>query len=58
MGTIDLISLYRCGVRMNGVLIEWNSLAWIFFIFSLFTRTYMSHDTKTIFTEKLYPILQ
>ena len=57
MGRVDCCSLYRCGVRMNGVLIEWNPWLGYFYYFSLFTSTYMSHDTKTIFTIILYPIL-
>lgn len=51
MGKVDDSNLYLCGVRMNGVLIEWNpwlgTFVLLFFLFLLFfhffTRTYMSH---------------
>jgi hypothetical protein len=33
MGKVDYCSLYLCGIRMNGVLIEWNS--WLgYFIYT------------------------
>lgn len=47
MGKVDCCSLCRCGIRMNGVLIEWNSWLGYFLYFHFFTRTYMSHNTKT-----------
>lgn len=46
MGIVDISSLHRCGVRMNGVLIEWNPWLGYFLYFHFFTRTYMSHNTK------------
>jgi hypothetical protein len=55
MGIVDISSLHRCGVRMNGVLIEWNPWLGYFYIFTFFTRTYMSHNTKTIFTKCCIP---
>jgi hypothetical protein len=39
MGKVDYCSLYLCGIRMNGVLIEWNS--WLgYFIFFTYTLIY------------------
>ena len=57
MGIVDISSLHRCGVRMNGVLIEWNSWLGYFFIFFTFLHVRTCHTIqKTIFTKKLYPI--
>lgn len=56
MGKVDYCSLYLCGIRMNGVLIEWISWLGYFYYFHFFTRTNMSHNTKTIY-KMLYPIL-
>ena len=53
MGIVDISSLHRCGVRMNGVLIEWNSWLGYFYIFSLFLHVRTCHTIqKTIFTKK------
>lgn len=46
MGKVDYCSLYLCGIRMNGVLIEWNS--WLGYFIFLHTHLY---------TKMLYPIL-
>ena len=34
MGKVDYCSLYLCGIRMNGVLIEWNPWLGYFIIFT------------------------
>ena len=62
MGKVDISSLYLCGDRMNGVLIEWS--VWpgniytilfsicFFVFFCFFAKTYK--DTS-LFTKHLYP---
>lgn len=40
MGKVDFCSLYRCGIRMNGVLIEWNPwLGYFYYFHFLHVRT-------------------
>ena len=59
MGIVDISSLHRCGVRMNGVLIEWNPWLGYFYIFSLFyTYVHVTQYKKLYLQKKLYPILQ
>ena len=55
MGKVDCCSLYRCGVRMNGVLIEWNPWLGYFYIFTFYTYVHVTQYKNHIY-KMLYPI--
>lgn len=52
MGIVDISSLHRCGVRMNGVLIEWNSWLGYFFIFFHFLHVRTCHTIQKQYLQK------
>ena len=57
MGIVDISGLHRCGVRMNGVLIEWNSWLGYFYIFHFFYTYVHVTQYKDHIYKMLYPII-
>jgi len=55
MGILDSICLYQRGARMKGVLIEWELVAWIFYIFH-FLHIRTCHTIQKTIYKMLYPI--
>lgn len=55
MGIVDNSSLHRCGVRMNGVLIEWNPWLGYFIFFTFYTYVHVTQYKKPYLQKSCIP---